>query len=185
MQDDGRARRCVVFELTNRAGLVPRDTRHGEHALAGAVGQDHRRDVAKAAERDRTAGHLHHRERAAAGMAYPAVRARDRGGTLVRRAIEHRVDRRVGGDRGERTVTEAVAQDAGQRPVRLRHGEDVTALGFTADRPDQPGAAVRIRTGLRPEPGHEHGAMAGNRVQITEVGQPADRAKPDAKRAAG
>ena len=154
VQDDRRARRRVVLELPDRAGLVAGDPRHREHALAGAVGQDHRRDVAEAREPDHLPGYLHDADGAAAGVgssggarARPARRARPPGSSSTAATAC------AGGGRGQRAVAEAVAQHAGHASLRLRHPEGVAALGFPGDRPDQARVAGRGRAGARARTG--------------------------------
>ena len=50
VEDDRRSGRRGVLELPDGTRLMARDARHGEHALARAIGQDHCRDIAKAIE---------------------------------------------------------------------------------------------------------------------------------------
>ena len=185
MQDDRRAGRRGVLELPDRAGLVARDPRHREHALAGAVGQDHRRDVAEAANRT-TGRSPAPRARAPprVWLIRPCARSTSAAGSADR-AVEHRADRLVGGvaasgpwPRPSHSTPVSVLSDSDR-------AEDVAALGFPVDRPGQPGAGPVPERGLGPEPGHQRGAVASHRVQVAEVGQPLDRAQPDAQGAAG
>ena len=122
---------------------------------------------------------------AASGTGHPAVRALDKRGGLGRWVLEYRRHPLRRGRRGERAMAESVTEHAGHAGFGLRRAEDVAALGLAGDRPDQAGVAGLVLARRGPEPGHQRRAMARHRVQVAEVGEPVDRAEPDAEGAAG
>ena len=82
-------------------------------------------------------------------------------------------------------MPQAIAHDTGDHVARQHGTEGVTALELATDRPDQARAPARQLPRSGPEPCYQRRAVAWNRVHVAGVGQPPDRAKPDAQRARG